>query len=70
MSKPSPLYYFTLIMTGLYIILGLFVMFAPAMQNFLPGWKHWVLGLMLIGYAFLRFKRLKMLKESTEKENN
>lgn len=62
----SPLYTFTLIMTGLYIVLGLFVMFSPQMTSFLPGWKHWVLGLMLIGYAFLRFKRLRQLKNKVE----
>jgi uncharacterized membrane protein HdeD (DUF308 family) len=56
-------------MTGLYIVLGLFVMFSPQMSAFLPGWKHWVLGLMLIGYAFLRFKRLKTLKKNMEQQS-
>jgi hypothetical protein len=63
MAKVPSLYHFTLVMTGLYVILGLFVMFAPQMQTFLPGWKHWVLGLMLIAYAFMRYKRLQSLKK-------
>lgn len=69
MNMKSPLYTFTYIMTGLYIVLGLFVMFSPQMSAFLPGWKHWVLGLMLIGYAFLRFKRLKTLKKNMEQKS-
>jgi len=65
MAKVPSLYHFTLVMTGLYVILGLFVMFAPQMQAFLPGWKHWVLGLMLIAYAFMRYKRLQSLKKQS-----
>lgn len=70
MVKKPLLYQFTLVMTGLYILLGLFIMFAPQMKDFLPGWKHWVLGIMFIGYAFLRFKRLQSLKRSMENEND
>ena len=66
MAKTPTLYYFTLVMSGLYVVLGLFVMFSPSMAEFLPGWKHWVLGAMLILYAYVRFRRLKKLKESME----
>jgi uncharacterized membrane protein len=68
MAKTPTLYYFTLVMSGLYVVLGLFVMFSPEMAEFLPGWKHWVLGLMLIAYAYVRFRRLKRLKESMEEK--
>lgn len=64
MSHTPTLYYFTLVMSGLYVILGLFVMFSPGVEEFLPGWKHWVMGLMLILYAYFRFRRLKKLKDS------
>jgi hypothetical protein len=66
MAKTPTLYYFTLVMSGLYVVLGLFVMFSPSVQDFLPGWKHWVMGIMLIAYAFVRFRRLKKLKDSME----
>ncbi|MBK7965492.1 MAG: hypothetical protein IPK10_09515 [Bacteroidetes bacterium] len=66
MAKTPTLYYFTLVMSGLYVVLGLFVMFSPGVAEFLPGWKHWVMGLMLIGYAYVRFRRLKKLKDSME----
>jgi|GEM_PF-1923425 len=68
MVKTPILYYFTLAMTALYIVLGLFLMFAPNMEVLLPGWKHWVLGLILIAYALVRFKRLKKLKQSMEQK--
>lgn len=66
MAKTPTLYYFTLAMSGLYVVLGLFVMFSPGVEDFLPGWKHWVMGLMLIVYAYFRFRRLKKLKDSME----
>ncbi len=64
MSKASPLYYFTLVMSSLYIVLGLLVMFTPQVSEMLPGWKHWVLGIMLVAYAFFRFQRLKKIRNS------
>ncbi|MBL7922743.1 MAG: hypothetical protein JNL88_00950 [Bacteroidia bacterium] len=70
MAKTPTLYHFTLIMTGLYVLLGLFVMFAPQMENILPGWKHWLLGAMLIGYAFLRYRRLQTLRKTMEERND
>jgi len=66
MAKPSVLYYFTLVMTGMYFITGLILMFAPVMENLLPGWKHTVLGLMLIAYGLMRLKRLKGIRKSME----
>ncbi|MFM9007890.1 MAG: hypothetical protein ACKOQY_11245 [Bacteroidota bacterium] len=62
MARSPLLYRFTLAMTALYALLGLFLIFWPDMQNMLPGWKHIVLGLMLIAYAFIRMKRLKDLR--------
>ena len=64
MAKASPLYYFTLVMSSLYIVLGLLVMFTPQVSEMLPGWKHWVLGIMLVAYAFFRFQRLKKIRNS------
>ncbi|MFN8154476.1 MAG: hypothetical protein U0Y08_09320 [Bacteroidia bacterium] len=69
MAKVSPLYYFTLVMSSLYIVLGLIVMFTPQVAEMLPGWKHWTLGLMLIAYAFFRFKRLKAMRKTMENES-
>ncbi len=66
MAKTPVLYYFTLVMTGLYFITGLFLMFAPMMEDILPGWKHTVLGLMFIAYGFIRLKRLKSIRKSME----
>ena len=57
-------------MTGLYVVLGLIVMFAPQVENFLPGWKHWVLGAMLIVYAFIRYRRLQTIKNNMEQKLN
>ena len=68
MAKTSPLYFFTLVMSSLYIVLGLIVLFAPPVSEMLPGWKHITLGIMLIAYAFFRFKRLKMLKKNMDSE--
>lgn len=68
MAKTPALYYFTLVMTGLYVLLGLLVMFAPQAETFLPGWKHWILGLMLIGYAFIRYRRLSAIKNNMERK--
>lgn len=68
MAKTPVLYYFTLGMTALYVLLGLFVMFSPMTEEMLPGWKHYVLGLMLIVYAFIRYRRLKALKTNLEKQ--
>lgn len=70
MAKTPVLYVFTLAMTGLYVLLGLFLMFSPVMVSFLPGWKHWVLGLMMIVYAFVRYKRLQNLKRNIEGREN
>lgn len=70
MAKTPVLYYFTLVMTGLYVVLGLIVMFAPQVENFLPGWKHWVLGAMLIVYAFIRYRRLQAIKNNMEQKLN
>ncbi|MBK9400738.1 MAG: hypothetical protein IPN36_07690 [Bacteroidetes bacterium] len=70
MAKTPVLYYFTLVMTGLYVVLGLIVMFAPQVENFLPGWKHWVLGAMLIVYAFIRYRRLQTIKNNMEQKLN
>ncbi len=68
MAKTPTLYHFTLVMTGLYCLLGVFIMFAPPVSAFLPGWKHWVLGIMLIIYAFIRYRRLKAIKENMERK--
>jgi hypothetical protein len=66
MAKTPPLYYFTVVMSGLYIVLGLFIMFSPNMETLLPGWKQPAIGTLFIVYAFFRFRRLKKLKESME----
>jgi hypothetical protein len=66
MAKTPPLYYFTVAMSGLYIVLGLFIMLSPNMQTLLPGWKQYAIGALFIVYAFFRFRRLKKLKESME----
>lgn len=66
MAKTPTLYYFTLVMSGLYVVLGLFVMFSPSVAEFLPEWKHWVFGVLIIVYAYFRFRRLKKLKDSME----
>lgn len=70
MAKTPVLYAFTLVMTGMYVLLGLFLMFSPYMASLLPGWKHWVLGLMMIVYAFVRYKRLQNLKKNIEVREN
>jgi len=66
MAKPPVLYYFTLVMTSVYFLAGLFVVFSPMMARLLPGWKHIVLGLMLILYGFIRMRRLKSIRKSME----
>lgn len=68
MAKFPSLYAFTLVMTALYVLLGLFVMFSPVMASFLPGWKHWVLGFLMIVYAGVRYKRLRLLKQNIEND--
>ena len=70
MARSSLLYRFTLAMTALYALLGIFFIVSPDMQNFLPGWKHIVLGLMLIAYAFIRMKRLKDLRKGMDAADN
>jgi uncharacterized membrane protein len=70
MSRPSLLYRFTLFMTVLYALLGLFLIFSPDMQAFLPGWKHIVLGLMLIVYSFIRYKRMQAIRKNMENTDN
>lgn len=66
MAKSSPLYFFTLVMSSLYIVLGLLVMFTPQVSEMLPGWKHWTLGILLVAYAFFRFQRLKKIKQGLD----
>lgn len=70
MAKLPGLYSFTLVMTGLYVLLGLFLMFSPEMAAFLPGWKHWVLGVLMIIYAAVRYKRLRHLKSNIERNEH
>jgi uncharacterized membrane protein len=70
MARSPLLYRFTLAMTALYALLGIFLIFSPDMQNMLPGWKHIVLGLMLIAYAFIRMKRLKDLRKGMDATDN
>jgi uncharacterized membrane protein len=67
-KKAGGLYYFTMAMSSMYIVLGLVVLFAPAAEVMLPGPKHIVLGLILILYAVYRFYRLKKLKEQIEND--
>lgn len=55
-------------MTFMYIVLGFILMLAPAASEFLPGWKHWVLGILMLVYAGTRFMRLRRLKKKLMEE--
>lgn len=68
MAKTTPLYYITFAMTFVYVLLGFYLMLAPGAAELLPGWKHWVLGLLMLVYAGSRFVRLQRLKKKLMEE--
>ena len=57
-------------MSSMYILLGLFLLFAPVAASALPGSKHIGLGIMLIIYSVYRFYRLKKLNEQLKRDEN
>ena len=69
-SKPGALYYFTLAMTGLYVLGGLYMIFSPVGNELLPGKGHIILGIVMILYSVYRIYRLKQLQKMVEREKN
>ena len=62
------LYYFTLAMTAIYAILGVFIIFSTNanIERLLPGkWKY-IFGVFLILYAAYRVYRLYKIKQGLD----
>lgn len=57
-NKGGALYYFTLSMTAIYAIMGLYVLFSESIESLLPGNKKYIIGILLILYAFYRAYRI------------
>ena len=64
-DKPGFLYYSTLFMTLLYFIAGIFLILAPKAEELLPGYKHIILGILLIIYGIFRVFRLRKIRKAT-----
>ncbi len=62
------LYYFTLAMTAVYAILGIYVMAAnnAGIDRLLPGVKKYVVGTLLVLYAAYRTYRLYRIKQGLD----
>ncbi len=69
-KKPSALYLFTMGMTIIYVVFGLVLIFWERADEFLPGWKHYVLGIIMFIYAGYRVYRLKQIQQQMEKEQS
>ncbi len=65
-KKPGALYYVTLSMTALYVLLGLFFIFSEFGAQLLPGWKHVALGILFFFYAAYRVMRLRKIREQMD----
>jgi hypothetical protein len=72
MSKSSGniLYYFTLGMTALYALLGIYIMLSAGIENFLPGYKKYTIGILLILYSFYRAYRIWKINKSMMENNH
>ena len=58
------LYYFTLAMTAIYAVLGIYIMVSDSLEGFLPGKKKYLLGVTLIVYsAYRAFRIVKLNKQ-------
>jgi hypothetical protein len=71
MTKPAGgfLYYFTLSMTAIYALLGLYIMFSDIADNFLVGNKRYILGVLLIFYSFFRAFRIWKINKNMHSDN-
>jgi hypothetical protein len=71
MKKQSSgvLYYFTLIMTALYAVLGIIIMFSQGIEGMLPGNKKYIIGVLLIFYSFYRAYRIYTINKKMTGDN-
>ena len=66
MSKQgNVLYYFTLAMSFIYILIGLYIIFAADMITFLEN-KRFALGPLFILYGIYRIYRLSKLRKQSD----
>ncbi len=68
-TKSGALYYFTLAMTFIYVLLGIYIMMSNSIENLLPGNKKYIIGSLLIVYAFYRAYRLWRINKSMQENN-
>jgi hypothetical protein len=61
------LYYFTLSMTAIYALLGIYIMATDTIERFFPG-KKYIFGILLILYSFYRAYRIYRLNERMNSE--
>lgn len=64
-NKPGVLYYTTLGMTILYFLVGIFFVLSPQAAELFPGYKHTLIGVVLIIYGIIRIFRLRKIREAT-----
>jgi hypothetical protein len=71
MTKPAGgfLYYFTLSMTAIYALLGIYIMTSDIGAAFLAGNKRYILGVLLIFYSFFRAYRIWKINKNMHKDN-
>jgi hypothetical protein len=63
-AQPGFLYYFTLAMTAVYAVLGIYIMLSESIESFLPGNKKYIIGALLIFYSAYRAYRIYRLRNS------
>ena len=62
------LYYFTLSMTAVYALLGIYIIVSDSLEWLLPGNKKYLLGVTLILYSFYRCYRIVRLNKQMNGE--
>ena len=63
-GKPSALYYFTLSMTAIYVLLAIYIMMSNSIEGLFPGDKKYFIGTLLILYAAYRVFRLYKINKN------
>jgi hypothetical protein len=71
MGKPSGgvLYYFTLCMTAVYALLGIYIMISGRLEFLLPGKKKYIIGTLLIFYSFYRAYRIYRINKNMQDDS-
>ena len=64
------MYYFTLAMTAVYAILGIYIMLSVSIESLLPGNKKYIVGALLIAYAIYRAYRIYKINQGMKSNSD